>query len=487
MKNIFQYNKLLLILLFTIALTSCKKDFLEITPKGKLIAQTTDDYYKLLNDNNFLTILFSYGGGSSQVILGDEVASVEPYFNGSALNVQRLFRWDAVIYEPDEDADEMAVPMKNIYAYNKIINEVGAATEGSEEKKQSILAEALAGRAWTYFLLINYFGLPYNEVTSAKDPGFPIITKADVTETQFTRASVNDVYDFIVEDLTTAIANLPIHTPHRIRMSKTAAEGLLGKVYMFMGKFNEALPHLNASIDSLATSSIPMGLIDYNAAFTAPNGIFLPVGLFGPTFPGAFNNIENVYAKQFINSWTFTNNEIIASKETADLYKPSDLRLKFYDKNAFFGSSYPNGMLRKIGPTATQIGVVVPDLYLLRAECKARLDDLEGSEADVKTLRENRMPIADAALPPSIASDKKALVKFILEERIREFAVTGYRWFDMRRLSVDPEYSSTIKNTHTLYNEDGSVKETFTLTPERYALRFTQKLMDQNPGMLNND
>ena len=68
--------------------------------------------------------------------------------------------------------------------------------------------EAMAGRAWTYFLLINYYGKPYSAATAATDPGFPIIQVADVTTTTFTRASVQEVYDFIIKDLTTAIPNL---------------------------------------------------------------------------------------------------------------------------------------------------------------------------------------------------------------------------------------------------------------------------------------
>ena len=109
------------VLLAVLILASCKKSFLEITPKGSLIAQKTNDYNLLLNNLDLLNI---GSGGLAQVVLGDEVAAVEPYFAGSALKTQRLFRWDDVVYEPEEDAAEMLVPMRNIYTYNKIITEV---------------------------------------------------------------------------------------------------------------------------------------------------------------------------------------------------------------------------------------------------------------------------------------------------------------------------------------------------------------------------
>ncbi|TKC06071.1 RagB/SusD family nutrient uptake outer membrane protein [Pedobacter frigoris] len=460
-------------------LCACKKSFLEVTPKGKLIAQKTADYDLLLSNLDFVNI-----GASAQAPMGDEVAAVEPYFSGSALKTQRLFRWEDVVYEPTEDAAEMKVPLQNIYMYNKVITEVPESTDGTEQQKLSIAAEAMAGRAWTYFLLINYFGKPYDPTSSATDPGFPIVKEADVTQIKFTRASVKEVYDFIVSDLTTAIPNLPARTTHRLRMSKAAGEGLLAKVYMFMGKYNEALPLLNAAFINIGNSAIPVRLYDYNVTF-ATGGAFLPIGLFGPAYPTIPNNEENVFGKQASSNWTLTNNEIVITKQTADLYAPTDLRLKFYTPNAYSGSAYPNGMLRRFGPTTIQFGVTVSDLYLLRAECKARLNDLSGAVADLEAFRNKRMPAGSVAILTGIASQQLPLLKFIMEERIREFAVLGYRWFDMRRLSVDPLFSNTTY-THTLFSSTGTVVSTYMLKPERLVLRLPQKAIDENPSMQNN-
>lgn len=466
-----------LALLMTVVL-SCKKSFLEIAPKGKLIAQKVSDYNLLLSNLDLVNI-----SANAQVPMGDEVVAVEPYFSGAELKTQRLFRWDDVVYEPDENASETAVPLQNIYTFNKIINEVPNATDGTEQQKLSIKAEAMASRAWTYFLLINYFGKPYNTTTSATDLGFPIVKDADVTAIKFTRATVQEVYDFILADLLAAIPNLPEKTTHRLRMSKPAAEGLLGKVYVFMGKFNEAIPHFDAALNGIKNSAIPVQLYDYNVTF-ATGGAFLPIDLFGPTYPTVPNNLENVFGKQAFNNWSFTNNELVVDKKTADLYTADDLRLNFYSSEAFFGPAYPSGLLRKIGPGSIQFGVVVPDLYLLRAECRARGNDLHGATADVEALRSKRMPAGSFAVPTAIAAQKMPLLNYIMDERLREFALSGYRWFDMRRLSVDPLFG-TKTFTHTLYSATGS-KTTFTFRPERFVLRFPEKVINENPGMQNN-
>ncbi|MBB2951240.1 RagB/SusD family nutrient uptake outer membrane protein [Sphingobacterium sp. JUb56] len=458
---------------------SCKKDFLEVTPKGRLIAQKVSDYNLLLNNLDMVNI-----STNSQVAMSDEIAAVQPYFDGASLKTQRLFRWDAIIYEASEHATEMDMPMKNIYTFNKIIQELPTATDGTAEQKRSITAEAMAGRAWTYFLLVNYFGKPYDANTAGTDLGFPILTKADVTENKFTRASVKEVYEFIINDLNRAIPDLPAKTIHSMRMSKAAAEGLLGKVYLFMGKPELALPHFDASLLAAANSAIPLALYDYNKTL-APGGEFLPIGSYGPSYPSAVNNRECVYNKQSSNFWTFFYNEFVIDKKTVNLFESTDLRLKFYSRNAYYGPEYPAGLLRKMGPTSLQYGILLSDLYLLRAECKARLGDLTGAKADVEQLRKNRMPSANAFVPEAIAGQQLALLNFILEERIREFALSGYRWFDMRRLSVDPLFKATTY-THTLYAATGAVAGTFTLKPERFVLRFPQKVMDQNPGMENN-
>ena len=78
----------------------------------------------------------------------------------------------------------------------------------------------------------------------------------------------------------------------------------------------------------------------------------------------------------------------------------------------------------------------------------------------------------------------KPLINFILEERIREFSGMGYRWFDMRRLSVDPLFSNN-NYSHFIYSDTGTATQ-IALKSERFALRFPDKIILQNPGMQNN-
>jgi len=466
--------------MLTLAVTpGCKKSFLEVEPKGKLIATTVTDYDLLLNNSE----LINTGGANAHVFMSDEVAAAEPYFSAAEPRTQRLFRWSAAVYEPQEDAPETQSLLRQLYIYNKIINEVVHATGGSDAQQRSIRAEAMAGRAWVNFMLINYFGRPYKASSAASDPGFPIIQQADVTATKYTRASVQEVYDFILQDLTKAMPDLAAQPAFRIRMSKPAAEGLLGKVYMYMGKFDLALPLLDDALTHLQGSPAAVHLTDYNAAF-APGGEFLPVSFFGPTTPLLADDVETLYGRQFSN-FQITSSELVISPATVALFGSSDQRLNFYAPTPFpFGDNYPAGLLRRMGPLTTSYGVVLPDLLLLRAECRARAGDLPGAVADLESLRSHRMPAADASVPSATATDQLALLQYVFEERIREFASQGVRWFDMRRLSVDPLFPG-LTLSHNIYGEDGTPTK-LTLPSERLVLRLPPKILNENPGMPDN-
>ncbi|MDR2282156.1 MAG: RagB/SusD family nutrient uptake outer membrane protein, partial [Sphingobacterium sp.] len=379
MKNI---GKISIVVWVSVLFIACKGDFLEVTPPGKLIASTTSDYDLLLNSltlgNQFIT---------KPQAMGDEMAGIEPYYAGATQQQQRAFQWEKDIYEQNEDAQEITNPTKALYLYNIVINEVLASSGGSEAQKKTLQAEALAGRAWTYFQLINLFAPPYVAATATTDKGFPIIDRANVLLNNFQRNTVKEVYDFIINDLQAALPYLDEVPRHRFRMSKPAAQALLGKVYLFMGLFEQALPHLDAAMTGSNTSTYPVRLYDYNVTF-GPGGAFLPISLFGPVLPNLYNYEENLYARQTSGDWTGGSNALVLTPETMALYGPSDLRRNFLQVAPYpSGANFPLGMARKTGPFSPIIGMVVPDIYLMRAEVRARLGDLTGAKADLEALR----------------------------------------------------------------------------------------------------
>ncbi|RQO64771.1 RagB/SusD family nutrient uptake outer membrane protein [Pedobacter sp. KBW01] len=482
MKNLIT-KYILLSCLALVALNSCKQDFLDVEPKGKLIAQKTDDYDLMFNNN---TLVVPGPSTDGQIALGDEVTIIDPHYALASLRELRLFHYEDVVYEASEDAVEMSALMKQLYTYNKIAAEVMDSKGGSLQQRTALKAEAQLNRAWIYFMLNNYYGKPYNASTASSDLSFPIITAADVTATSFNRATVQEVYDFIIGDLQAAIAGLPVSPLGRTRGAKAAAEGMLGKVYVFMGKYAQGLVQFNNALDHLP-ANYSVRLYDYNITM-ANNGSW---GYNSATSPLSFvsgtpnlpDHEENLLARQITNSYSFISPVFLLNQQSASLYGPTDLRLRFFTRRVLGSATEFSvaGVLRKNGPVAAQIGLTMPDIYLLRAECKARTNDVPGAKADLELLRKNRMPASAAAVE---ISDPTEMIRFIIQERTREFALQGYRWFDMRRLSTDPIFSGTTYS-HNYVKSSGEIN-TYVLRPERFVFRFPEKVMTANPGMQNN-
>ena len=472
----------------------CKKEFLEIVPKGQAIAINTSDYENILNAN-YITSQFT-----ANVYLGDEMAAIQPGFNNMPAErgrrYRRLFQYEDRVYNADQLPDEVTDAdnyIRKLYLFNKVINEVMDAQGGTESQKLSILAEAKVGRAICNFMFLSDFTKPYNQTTAATDLGIPNLTVADVTQKDFKRGTLQQAYDLILSDLKSSLPNLNILT-HRRKISRLAAEFYLARVYMAMNNYPEAKIHVDAAFEEVSKSVIPMALYDYTVVLNPDDqdvpGTWFPdfgFGLMGE--PLAVNNTQTIYNVTCRWFDPVSVDGIVFSPQTASLYAATDRRLNLYTTYSYSeDAEYPLSMRRRNTGffTGIDVGPSIADLYLMRAECNARANNLSEAVSDLQILRTKRIPGSAAQVPTAVASDQQALVRFILDERIREFAISGLRWLDMRRLSQDPVFKNHIKLDHKVYNQAGTVVSTFTLRPERYALKFGERMLNESNGLEEN-
>lgn len=118
------------------------------------------------------------------------------------------------------------------------------------------------------------------------------------------------------------------------------------------------------------------------------------------------------------------------------------------------------------------------EMYLIRAEARAELNDLTGAAADLNTLRDARINGYTAAS----FSSKGDLITAIMNERFRELAYEGHRFFDAKRrnlpiirLAVDAQNNKTVL-------ESGNFRF---LLPIPNSEIQANPLMVQNPGYTN--
>lgn len=119
------------------------------------------------------------------------------------------------------------------------------------------VAQAKALRAYAYMALAPFFQGRY--VDCADLPCVPIITEKTTDFTQNPRASVKDVYDLVITDLTEAIEVLDEAGDFRTNKSKIdghVAHGLRARAYLTMGKYDEAYADAEAAAKGYTPATI---------------------------------------------------------------------------------------------------------------------------------------------------------------------------------------------------------------------------------------
>ena len=146
-----------------------------------------------------------------------------------------------------------ATPYNQIKMANDIIRENKEATDSVGK---NMLAQAHAIRAFDYLSLIQYFQFNYQ---IAKDkPGVPIVTD-ETPDDQLTdnpRASVEEVYKLILDDLNFAIANLDNKRSNKTRVNQQVAYGLRARVNLIMGKWADAAADADKAMEGYTPAEI---------------------------------------------------------------------------------------------------------------------------------------------------------------------------------------------------------------------------------------
>ena len=282
-------NKLTFILLATVLLGSCKKNFLEVDPQGQtteVLALTDPAAAAKLVGGVYNTLYF---GGFDKTTVG--------------------FLWQLTNDIASDDADKGSTPgdfnnggmgdidnfthTANSFIFNNIwsghFNAILSANKAIEvlskstidvTTKNRLLGEARFLRGLYYFNLVRFFG------------GVPKITTVPLpsegnSAALNTRATAAEIYAVVIEDFQFAVDNLPLKgdaATQTGRANKGAAQAYLAKVYLYQKNWAKVFELTNAVITSNKYSLVS----DYNYIFREK-----PIG-----GQGGNNNSESVFEVQ---------------------------------------------------------------------------------------------------------------------------------------------------------------------------------------------
>ncbi|MBR8536692.1 RagB/SusD family nutrient uptake outer membrane protein [Carboxylicivirga sediminis] len=330
----------------------------------------------------------------------------------------------------------------------KVLNE--NSITGSEELKKQLKAEAHFLRATEYFALALNYCLHPSEA-NANEPGLPIRTATDFEE-NLTRASLADTYSFIEADLQEAL-KIDVDLEHNWRASTAAVEAFAARYYLYMGQFDKAAQYAASAL------SVHSDMIDYDAEFYTvedASGIAYPMTNTYYPFRDAWLKF---WKGQYMNrSLSNPHWKSLPSQELLDLYDPQDKRYEMFMvenyllRYGFVENQYV-GYIQGGNFGEYIAGASTSEMYLINAETKARKGDIAGAMADVEAVRINRFAAADYA-PLALPANKKDAIQTVIDERRREMPFT-IRWYDIRRINVDPEVDN-ITIRRKFYPLDGN-------------------------------
>lgn len=447
---------LLLGIFAILAFTACD-DFLDITPTGKVIATTGDEYRALLTyeynkftKDRYMTTLLT--DELNMDVKNSKDADKDAYLDlwlwkeNPSLTTS-YFSWREYYH--------------SIYIANYIIEHRFEIIEATSEEINQLVGEAYMMRAYSHFLLVNLYAEPYAHCNPATTRGVPMMLAADVNAIPRS-SSVEDVYRQVLNDIAEAENYLNVEKweeGKNYRFNKISAQALRARTYLYMGEWQKSLDAAKAvlqvynEIENLAINDCPL--------------------------PNSHKSVESIVSLERFSSNMYTVINM-PSRNFINMYRKGDLRIKKFFKRV----TTTTYSLLKGGTDECVSSFRTSEMYLTAAEASARLGETGEAVNYLIPLMEKRLDASGYSTTKKLidAMDNEQLIQEILDERARELAFEGHRWNDLRR-TTQPEltHSYDYDKNGKFENKEGGEQEIYTLTPDKYTMRFPTSAVEANP------
>ncbi|SIO03218.1 SusD family protein [Chitinophaga niabensis] len=409
-------TKYLCILFFLLNSFACKK-FLETKSAQRLATPDNLNDLQLLLDNPILQV------GLNAINTGTDEYNVL-YSNWQSLsdNNKRAYVWDPEL----NNSNDWSGPYKGVFYANTVLFNLERIRGGDDITRNNIRGAALFTRGFLFYFIAQQFAPQYDEATAGTDLGIVLRLNADFNEVSV-RSTVKQTYQQIINDLEAAVKLLPEDQLLKSRPGKAAALAMLARVYLQTGDFKKAGENADACL------KINNKLIDYNSlALTAT----FPLGLFS-------KNDEMLFYFKASTEVPVSGDETRARVDS-NLYRsydPNDLRKKAFFKDNGNGTFAFKGSYT--GEKTLFNGIATDEVYLIRAECNARMNNAVAAMEDLNALLQKRWASGKYAVLSNLSPDQ--VLQVTLQERKKELLCRGIRWSDLKRLNKDNRFAMTLK------------------------------------------
>lgn len=298
---------------------------------------------------------------------------------------------------------------------NTTNNVLGAINVVKIADRDRVEGEALFLRGLMYFDLVRFFAEQYKFGTANTQYGVPLVlapTHGITAASYIGRNNVDEIYNQVIADLTSAAAKLP--EDNDVYASSGAATALLARVYLQKGDYASARDAASTVIESGMYELMPT----YDAVFNNDNNTSEDIFATQITPQDRFSAMTEYFS---VPDYGGRDGDIDILPDHIDLYPAGDERLDLF----FIG----NGAIR-CGKWNNQYGVVnlirLAEMYLIRAECNIRLTTSIGAA-----------PLADYNMihtRAGLTAAASVTLADVLMERRLELSFEGFKIHDLRRL-----------------------------------------------------
>ncbi|HAU53048.1 MULTISPECIES: RagB/SusD family nutrient uptake outer membrane protein [Sphingobacterium] len=453
-------NRRIILVLISFLLFSCGKEWLDIKQNKQLVIPSTiEDLQALLN--NFVIM------NTSAPILGE--ISADDYFIDNDIYKslrnaweKNAYSWNEKIYEDPSIGGvpaDWGWPYQRIYYANTILESVPKlkpANQQEDQKMNELKGMALFHRSFGLYHLSQIFCSTFEaEGENGIKYGLPLRLNTDL-DAKLTRGNLEETYNQMINDLLTAEPLLPSRGDSQSRLpSKAANEALLARIYLIQGKYSKALEYAELSMQK-NSDLIDFKNIDQTLDFPFPR-----------------YNSEVIFYNTLSGSEIFDTSYQIDTTLMAS-YSENDLR-----KNLFFTNKSGRIQFRGSydGTNTFFGGIAVDEMYLIKAECEARIGQKDKAYQSMLYLLSHRFE-SEIQAKEFLDADSN-LLNIILEERRKELLFRGIRWSDLRRLNLTKDFEQTLNR-----NIDG---KHFALLPNdnKYVLPIPDYIIFINKFLQN--
>jgi len=415
------FKLIYLFLLLGAGLLSCGDSWLDMKSDKSLVVPTTiDDFQSLLNN--------SYIMNEQKIFLGD-VGADDYYLTYqtwlSVLEEQKnAYVWEEDIYN-GLSSTNWSAPYQKIFYANVVLDGAKKLVPDDVDNGafNRIVGEANFFRADGFYDIAQVFCNQYNVSSAHTDLGIPLRLNSNPNEVTI-RSNVFETYTQIIDDLKLASRLLPTLSNNKTRPSKAAAFALLARTYLTMDEYESALLYSDSCLQ------LQNRLMDYNLL-----------------------NSETDYAIPFLNEEVLIHgkqlnalagNNYFVDSTLYGSYDENDLRKSIFFKDRGLGGMNFVGSYIGVGNVTGNsfAGIAVDEVYLIRAECNARIGNLSKALDDINTLLETRW--RNGSFTPLYSESAQEVLEIVLKERRKQLLFRGLRWSDLKRLNKDPRFSKSL-------------------------------------------